>query len=180
MRRFLMIVLCSASLLANAQDCKPVVKEYPSPKDLNKYPIESRITPDLSIRIPVPIIVAPVVSHFVYDKDRKKVITFYSDSDKDFREVFDVAFCLKNASNNDITLMAKGLVSGKEVIEFSQPSNSYKAFVTISKQNDELFKYNVYILPQTKINDVVREITLINFSKKEAEEILGTLRITGD
>lgn len=185
LKKILIIVVFTFSnyCLANTDEVKPILKEYPAPQNMSLYPLENKMTSDLIIYTPIPKTIATTVVHYLYDTPSRSLISFSSSTDKDFRRVLDSTFGLRKYKNTetDTTNYINLLKNEKaELIEIKLASKNYKAFLIITKNNNNLFKYEVYILPQTEINNVVRIITFDRFNKEEAEKIIGTLKVKGD
>lgn len=173
----------SGYCLAGTDEVKPILKEYPAPHDISLYPLENRITSDLIIYTPIPKVIATTVTHYLYDTPSRSLIAFSSSTDKDFRRVLDSTFGLRKFKNTETdTLSYINLLKNEkaELVEIKLTSKNYKAFIIITKNANNLFKYEVYILPQTEVNNIVRIVTLDRFNKEEAEKIIGTLKVKGD
>lgn len=136
MKRFLLILLCNISFFTNAHDCqiKPVLKEYPAPKNLNKYPLENKIAHDLVIFTPIPRAIVPNIVHYLYDKEKRSLINFSSNTDEGYRMVLDSAFGLKEINTGDekVTSFINMLKNkNAQIVEIDLKTKNYKVFAVI-------------------------------------------------
>lgn len=182
LKNILVVILFifSSYCLADPEAVKPIIKEYPAPSDISLYPLENKITSDLIIYTPVPNAITTTVVHYLYDSPSQSLIAFSSSGDKDFRRMLDSAFGLRkfNKTEKDTINFINLLKNEKaELAEIKLASKNYKAFIIITKSTNNLFKYEVYILPQTQVNNIVRMITLDRSNQQEAEKIIGTLKV---
>lgn len=179
----LLMLVFSGFCFAEMGIIRPVLKAYSAPPNLSKYPLESKINHDLVIYTPIPRAIAPNIGHYLYDSKIRNYIAFSSSNEKDYRMLLDNAFGLNKPTRNDEDTVSFINILKNEnslVEEIDLNTQKYKIFVVSTKGKGDLYKYTVYVLPQTKVNNIIRMITLNRFNKEEAEQILGTLHVIGD
>lgn len=156
----------------------PILKKYPTPQEISLYPLENKITPNLIISTPYPKGIAPVVPLYMYDEVKHKLISFsWEDRELDIK-LFKNAFGLEQTVNSkEASDFRRGLISNKEVFQIKLNRPIYKVFTVISHKKN-IYKYNLYIFSTNE--NIVRMLTINNFPQKEAEGILGTIRVIGE
>lgn len=157
---------------------KPISKEYPVPQNIASYPLENRIHGNILINTPYPESISPAITLYRYSHN--KIISFSTNPDPTFRFLLEGAFGIRTIESTDEDAVAfKNSLKLHQVVEIKLNTPLYKVFAIISNDK-KLYKYEIYILPQSESNRMVRIITLNNFPQKQAEEILGTLHVIGE
>lgn len=184
MKRFLFcLVISLLSFNALSEECqiKPVLKEYPTPKDFSNYPLESKITSDLTIRTPVPQTIAPLLPFYVFGNDieTSKTISFtatdnpidgYSEKDLHLK-----AFGVLAVDEKETSIFAyrhQWITCKNLPIEIKLNTDAYRAFLTKRPSKDSL--YDLFVIP-TSENRFVYSLQFSKFSEKEINEIMGTI-----
>lgn len=171
-------IINSYCLADDVSRLKPILKQYPVPQNIASYPLENRIHGNILINTPYPKSISPTITLYRYSHN--KIISFSTNPDPTFRLLLEGAFGIRTIERTDEDAVAfKNSLKLYQVVEIKLNTPLYRVFAIISNDK-KLYKYDLYILPQTDSNRMVRMITLNNFPQKQAEEILGTLHVIGE